>query len=138
MSTKRISELPLMEEVTENLNILVEDDGETKRIPASSVGGGMMRVNITMNDEGDAYIADKTYAEIAEAIIAGIIPYCVFGTFVLSLYHSSVLSEVATFREETKMHKFSALDTYGTRMGYVSIDIHGTVNYEEFIFNPNT
>lgn len=250
MSTKRISELPLMEEVTENLNILVEDDGETKRIPASSVGGGsnmvekvvlegdgapfvnqgngflttipeditfnsgkeytvvwdgetykcvanemetedstmcyignisiadpsledtgepfvaatvdgqpgiilttsnanshsvkittmvekssggMMRVNITTNDD-DTYSADKTYAEIAEAITSGIIPYCVYGTYVLSLYASSAISEVATFKADSRAHKFSALDPFSMKMAVFGINEHGNMQFEELEF----
>lgn len=51
-------------------------------------GAGSMRINITEDDKGN-YVADRTYAEIVDAIRNGILPYCVNGTLVLHLASAS-------------------------------------------------
>ena len=53
-------------------------------------GGGAFIVNVTM-DEQDNYVADKTYAEISEALANGQMPYCIYGTFVFHIMLSSTL-----------------------------------------------
>ena len=60
-------------------------------LPAgASTGGGAFIVNVTMND-GVNYVADKTYAEISEALANGQMPYCIYGTLVFHIMLSSAL-----------------------------------------------
>lgn len=96
-------------ENTEMFLIQAISDEPTHDVKISIVeeksSGGMMRVNITVNDD-DTYSADKTYAEISEAIASGIVPYCVLGTDVYMLSFSNAISEMATYSASNK-HKFT-------------------------------
>lgn len=53
-------------------------------------GGSTFIVNVAM-DEQDNYVADKTYAEISEALANGQMPYCIYGTLVFHIMLSSAL-----------------------------------------------
>lgn len=70
-------------------------------------GGGMMRINVSASvDEydNDVYSADKTYQEILDAIVAGILPYCVLGQHVLMLSKSDQISEIGTYGAMPQHH----------------------------------
>ena len=65
-------------------------------------GGSAFIVNVTMND-GVNYVADKTYAEISEALANGQIPYCIYGKAVFHIMLSDSL--LNTYRADNS-HNF--------------------------------
>ena len=58
---KTVEQLPLVEEVTETTNVLVEENGSLKRIPSSEVGGGGKVMFIIPN--GDLF-SGSTFTEM--------------------------------------------------------------------------
>jgi hypothetical protein len=88
-------------------------------------GGGMMRINVTASvDEydNDVYSADKTYQEILDAIVAGILPYCVLGNGVYMLSVSEELSSIATYAR-AYCHHFARVDCLDGMPSIYSINI---------------
>lgn len=99
-------------------------------------GAGSMRVNVNL-DESDSYVADKTYAEIVEAIRNGILPYCVLnGASVLYLSSSSEgLSDVSTYIN-TNHVSFTGLENATLRT--LRIDEYSVILHEYTITTTTT
>lgn len=74
------------------------------------IRGTAFYVNVTQTDT-DTYTADKTYAEISNAIANGRIPYCVYGDYLLPmvLSTSGMLSGIAPALEVADSHNFFAV-----------------------------
>ena len=77
---KAMSEVEVLEAPAENTTVLVVEDGAVRQVPAGKLGGGTggvggFLVNVFL-DPASASIsgADKTFAEIAEAVEAGAHP----------------------------------------------------------------
>lgn len=103
---------------------------DKKYLPAT---GGMMRVNIS--DSGtysaaSSFTADKTYAEIADSINEGIMPYIVFNRRVFQLTSSYAISAASTFDSVAKIHRFIGFD--GLYMTNITIDEYDTVDIIEY------
>ena len=95
-------------------------------LPAG-VGGGAFIVNVTMDDE-ENYVADKTYAEISEALANGQMPYCICGTGVFHLVHSHALA--STYATEMPSHAFTCVS--GSRLFGIKISDNDTISYNDF------
>lgn len=72
--------------------------------------GTAFYVNVTQTDT-DTYTADKTYTEISNAITNGLIPYCVYGNYLLPMVNSTsgMLSGIAPAIAASKKHNFFAV-----------------------------
>lgn len=94
--------------ITEKAEVVHKLD--PKYLPAG-VGGGL-RVIVTIDPESGvgAYVADKTYSEISEAILNGNMPYVVVGNYCLHLVKSDVLSGVMPMAVELLSHTFSSFN----------------------------
>lgn len=108
---------------------------DQKFLPETS--GVMVRIDITATENADGvvtYNSSKTYDEISNTILAGKIPYCVYGTYVLQLAYSDTIAEMSTFKAAAS-HKFSCLDVNGTSNSYMrNISIEdGSVDYTEHL-----
>ena len=99
------------------------------------VGGGYV-VNVTMDDE-DNCIADKTYAEISEALANGQMPYCVFNTAVFQLVSSDALSDISTMGAAFKSHHFINIDSK-LFVSRLTVQENDNTVYAEAGFIPTT
>ena len=75
MNTKKISELEMLEATSESTNVVVEENGKAKRVPASAIGGkgGGTQPDWNQNDpEQPDYIKNRPCYE--EMGFADIIP----------------------------------------------------------------
>lgn len=71
ITLKTLADIPVVEP-DDSTHLLAEQDGAYARVPKDKVGsgGGVFVVNFTESDDG-TYAADKTFAEVSEAVIAG-------------------------------------------------------------------
>lgn len=76
MNTKKISELQKLESLSENTNVVVEDNGETKRFPAKNIGAVKTVNGASPDENGDVQIdvswnglPDKPFGEERETIV---------------------------------------------------------------------
>lgn len=95
---------------------------DPKFLPA--IRGTAFYVNVTQTDT-DTYTADKTYDEISNAITNGLIPYCVYGNYLLPLVCSDggVLSGIAPASLVPYAHHFVAVVSTGSPI-CVRVDIN--------------
>ena len=110
---------------------MVEEDVKTidpKYLPNT---GGAFRINVTTGDE-DNYIADKTYAEINDAISAGCIPFVVYDETVLQWCKTIGMSEVSAFLGYPNGHWFSCV--INTSYVQITIDHNDHVSLDEIWF----
>lgn len=101
---------PTADDYIKNRTHWVDDDGtvhtlDEKYLPDMS---SMMKVTVYENENGNL-VADKTYEEIAEAILNGTTPYVVAYGKNLWLTSSPVLDEVSTF-DLVNQHKFTMVE----------------------------
>ena len=76
---KKLSEVELIEEVSDGATVLVEDGGEIKRVPKSAVGGAMTVVVETV--DGENYVCnDVTFDQMKEQIVFGVPTYAICKT----------------------------------------------------------
>lgn len=96
---------------TEQLSMFTNEPGEMHSVKVSMMveksSGGTMRVDITMDADGNA-TASKTYKEIAEALAAGVMPYCVAYGIVLQLTKSDAIASTSTYAVFYS-HSFAAI-----------------------------
>lgn len=71
--------------MNDNKKVLAMQGNVEKFVDAS---GGAFIINVTQ-DEDENYVADKTFAEISEALANGQMPYCVMGNYVYILCRST-------------------------------------------------
>lgn len=121
---------------TEQLFILTNEPGEVHSVKVSMMveksSGGVMWVNVTSNGN-DEYTADKTYAEIAEAIVNGVIPYCLFGVLCVPLVRSTTIKYGNTYAIAYE-HDFAVID-YTCEMTHIRIREDDSVMVESFFIN---
>lgn len=94
-----------------------------------NIGGGMVRINLTDDENGDL-IADKTYDEIYTFIINGMIPYCVYGSIMLHLSSADVLSEVRPMFTLESIKFTGIVNTDGPTVHTFTINLGGNMYYE--------
>ena len=120
------------------LFILTNEPGEVHSVKVSMMiekpSSSMMRVNITSNDNGE-YTADKTYAEIAEAIVNGIIPYCTYNMLCVPLVKSTVIEYGSTYAISLE-HDFAVLN-WTCEMTHIRIKANDSVMVESFFINES-
>lgn len=64
---KKIVDVETVAEATENMNVLVEENGALKKVPSKEVGGGGEVIVFTC-DNDDNFTCNKTYAETEELL----------------------------------------------------------------------
>ena len=93
----------------------------------ASTGGRVFIVNVTM-DEQNNYVADKTYAEISEALANGQMPYCIYGTLVFHIMLSSAL--LNTYQADNS-HNFLCIAANTLTISQIEITDNGDVSLIE-------
>lgn len=74
---KKIGATNILENAPDNANVVCEVDGEIKRVPATKIGGGGIKVAI-IKRTGSAYSCDNmTYEEAVEYLTNGV-PFLIF------------------------------------------------------------
>lgn len=91
------------------------------------IGGGVMRVLITMDDNDD-YVASKTYDEITEAFAAGKAIECVLGDYVMQMTELPGASGMSAYISSPEI-VFSSINKNLT-LNMVKIDAGNAVYYE--------
>ena len=100
----------------------------------SSGGGNDFRVTISYDSYLDLYSADKTFAEISEAVEAGnnvcaVLSYANTDTYIIPLYmHISGEYGYAVFS------RVYVIDDEGMRIGYTTI----TINYSDDVYESES
>lgn len=116
--------------------VITNEPGEVHSVKISTMveksSGGVMWVNVTSNGN-DEYTADKTYAEIAEAIVNGVIPYCLYGVLCVPLVRSTVIKYGNTYAISYE-HDFAVID-YTCEMTHIRIREDDSVMVEGFFIN---
>lgn len=72
---KKLSEVDVLETASDNATVLVEEDGEIKRVPKKEVGGGaggyvIKLANSFWSDDG-YYQFDESYDELYDVLMSG-------------------------------------------------------------------
>lgn len=74
---KKIGATNMLETAPDNANVVCEVNGEVNRVPATSIGGGGIKVAI-VKQTGSAYSCDNmTYEEAVEYLTNGV-PFLIF------------------------------------------------------------
>ena len=72
LTYKTADQLPIMEEVTDNTYVLVEESGQIKRVSGSNLGGGIKTAMITCNIVNEVFeCTNMTFEEAYQAMTTG-------------------------------------------------------------------
>lgn len=71
---KRLSEVDLLDTTSDNATVLVEEDGEIKRVPKKEVGGAggyIIKLANSYIDDNGMYCLEENYDELYDILMAG-------------------------------------------------------------------